>query len=60
MASGHTLAPGDEGVNRGYLADGRGEDLDALLSLRGSLPAEQADALERRIAEAWSSWQTSS
>ena len=43
-----------------FLADAKGEDLDALLSLRGSLALEQADALERRIAEAWSSWRTSS
>lgn len=43
-----------------YLADVSGEDLDALLSLRGSLGPEQADKLEQRIAEAWSSWLTSS
>ena len=42
-----------------YLADAKGEDLGALLSLRGSLAPEQADALEQRIAEARSRWQTS-
>ena len=43
-----------------YLAEAQGEDLDALISLRGSLAPEQADALERCISQAWSSWQTSS
>jgi hypothetical protein len=43
-----------------YLSSTQGDDLDALLSLRGSLAPEQADALERRIAEAWASWPTSS
>ena len=47
-----------------YLADAKGEDLEALLSLRLSLAPEQADALEGRIAQARSrwlaSWQTSS
>ena len=43
-----------------YLSSTTGDDLDALLTLRGSLGAEQADALERRIAEAWSSWPTDS
>jgi hypothetical protein len=41
-----------------YLSSTQGDDLDALLSLRGSLAPEQADALERRIAEAWASWPT--
>ena len=39
-----------------YLAEADGDDLDALLSLRGSLTAQEADALERSIAEAWSTW----
>lgn len=43
-----------------YLADTSGEDLDALLTLRGSLTPEQADEMERRIAEAWTSWRTGS
>lgn len=42
-----------------YLAEAEGEDLDALLSLPGSLAPAQADALERRIAQAWSSWKMS-
>jgi hypothetical protein len=43
-----------------YLADTSGEELDALLTLRGSLTPEQADEMERRIAEAWTSWRTGS
>lgn len=39
-----------------YLADIDGEDLTSLLSLRGSLRDDEADALERRIAEAWAMW----
>ena len=42
-----------------YLADAKGEDLDALLSLRGSLGQDQADALEQSLVEARSRWQTS-
>lgn len=43
-----------------YLADASGDDLGALLSLRESLTSEEADTLERRIAEAWSTWPASS
>lgn len=43
-----------------YLAEVDGEDLDALLSLRGSITSEEADALDRSIAEAWSMWRTGS
>ena len=43
-----------------YLADAEGDELDALLSLRGSLTDEEADALECRIAEAWSTWPSGS
>lgn len=43
-----------------YLADQRGEDLDALLSLKGVLSAEEGDAFEQRIAEAWATWPTAS
>jgi hypothetical protein len=43
-----------------YLAEADGDDLEALLSLRGSLSDDEADALERRIAEAWTTWPTTS
>jgi hypothetical protein len=43
-----------------YLADTTGDDLEALLRLRGSLSSAQADEMERRIAEARSSWRTGS
>lgn len=33
-----------------------GEDLDAVLSIRGSLSDEAAERLERRITELWSTW----
>lgn len=43
-----------------YLAEQRGEDLDALLSMKGVLSTEEGEALERRIAEAWATWPTAS
>ena len=43
-----------------YLAEQRGEDLEAVLSLRGILSPEEGDALERRIAEAWATWPSAS
>jgi hypothetical protein len=43
-----------------YLADQRGDDLEALLSLKGVLSPEEGDALEQRIAEAWATWPTAS
>lgn len=43
-----------------YLADQRGEDLEAVLALRGVLSAEEGEAFEQRIAEAWATWPTAS
>ena len=43
-----------------YLADQRGEDLEALLALRGVLSPEEGEAFEQRIAEAWATWPTAS
>lgn len=44
----------------GYLAGRQADELESVLSLRGSLSPVEADELERRIAEAWSAWTTSS
>jgi hypothetical protein len=44
-----------EAIDR-YLAEERGDRLNAVLALRGSLPADEAEELERRIADAWASW----
>lgn len=44
-----------EAIDR-YLAEQRGDDLEAVLALRGILSPEEGDALERRIAEAWATW----
>jgi hypothetical protein len=41
-----------------YLQSQSGEDLQAVLSLRGSLPDDRAESWRRRIEEAWSSWTT--
>lgn len=41
-----------------YLQSQSGEDLEAVLALRGSLPPDRADDWHRRIKEAWSSWTT--
>lgn len=43
-----------------YLAEQRGEDLDALLAMKGALSPEEGEELERRIAEAWATWPTAS
>lgn len=43
-----------------YLAEQPGQDLEAVLALRGALSPEEGDALERRIAEAWATWSTAS
>jgi predicted DNA-binding protein len=43
-----------------YLADDAGDRLQTALALRGTLAAEQADELERRIEQAWRSWPTAS
>jgi metal-responsive CopG/Arc/MetJ family transcriptional regulator len=43
-----------------YLAEQRGEDLEAVLALRGVLSAEEGAALEQRIAQAWDTWPTAS
>ena len=43
-----------------YLADQEGDRLETALALRGTLSADQADELERRIAEAWRTWPTAS
>lgn len=43
-----------------YLAEQSGEDLEAVLALRGVLTPEEGEALERRIAEAWATWPTAS
>lgn len=44
----------------GYLAELKADDLDAILSLRGVLSEAEADEIERRIADAWSTWTTAS
>ena len=44
-----------EAIDR-YLAEQRGDHLEAVLALRGSLSNDDADQLEHRIAEAWASW----
>ena len=44
-----------EAIDR-YLAEERGDRLDAVLALRGSLSDREADELDRRIADAWASW----
>ena len=44
-----------EAIDR-YLAEERGDRLDAVLALRGSLSDLEADELDRRIADAWASW----
>jgi hypothetical protein len=43
-----------------YLGDQEGAGLEAALGLAGSLSDTDADALERRIADAWATWQTAS
>lgn len=48
-----------EAIDR-YLAEQEGDDLDAVLALRGSLTAEEAGEMERLIAGAWSTWPTPS
>lgn len=48
-----------EAIDR-YLAEQRGDDLEAVLALRGILSPEEGDTLERRIAEAWATWPTAS
>jgi hypothetical protein len=44
----------------GFLAGQEGDQLEAILALRGTLPGDDALELERRIAEAWSTWPTAS
>lgn len=44
----------------GYLAGQEAEQLKSVLALRGALSSGDADRLERRIAEAWSTWTVSS
>ncbi|MGH2556175.1 MAG: hypothetical protein ACRDHO_10715, partial [Actinomycetota bacterium] len=44
----------------GYLAERRADELGSVLALRGALSSGDADELERRIAEAWSTWTASS
>lgn len=39
-----------------YLDRTEGDDLDALLTLQGSITDEEADELRRRIDEAWATW----
>ncbi len=43
-----------------YLAEQRRDRLDEALSLEGALSDEQAQELERRIAEAWATWRPAS
>ena len=43
-----------------YFNDIEGEGMSEVLGLRGSLSAADADALEKRIGEAWSTWPTAS
>ncbi len=44
-----------EAIDR-YLEEESDDDLEAVLALEGSLTDEEADELERRIAESWSTW----
>ena len=43
-----------------FIAEQRGDHLEVVLALRGALSSAEADELERRIAEAWSTWPTAS
>jgi ATP/maltotriose-dependent transcriptional regulator MalT len=43
-----------------YLGHQQADRLEAVLALRGVLTASEADEMERRIAEAWSTWSTAS
>lgn len=43
-----------------YLERRVGDDMDALLSLQGSITDDEAEEIRRRIAEMWSTWRTSS
>jgi hypothetical protein len=43
-----------------YLNDLDGDRLAEVMGLRGTLSAEEAEELARRIDEAWSTWRTAS
>lgn len=43
-----------------YLAEQEGGRLDAALSLEGVITADDAEEVERRIRDAWSTWATAS
>ncbi len=43
-----------------YLREQAADDVESLSRLEGSLSAAETDELKRRIAEAWTSWETAS
>jgi len=41
-----------------YLNEMTGDDIEAALSVEGSISDAEAEEIRRRIAEAWSTWRT--
>lgn len=41
-----------------YLSQRGAADIEAVLSLEGTISAEEGDEIERRIHDAWTTWQT--